>query len=143
MGCRNTQVVRVRSPTFWLFLSNGQFLGYIAPEGYDLHFANERLLMPSLRRERLQETIGWGRILTSRASACPLLNICLAVPSSSFDVDRVCSLCLQLISMLWAQVAEWQNEQLPSDQISVENGGIITQCQRWPLIIDPQLQGMR
>eukprot|EP00752_Nemacystus_decipiens_P011484 g10196.t1 len=42
-----------------------------------------------------------------------------------------------------SQVAEWQNERLPSDQISVENGGIITQCQRWPLIIDPQLQGIR
>ncbi|CAM9559024.1 unnamed protein product [Hapterophycus canaliculatus] len=42
-----------------------------------------------------------------------------------------------------SQVAEWQNERLPSDQISVENGGIITQCQRWPLMIDPQLQGLR
>lgn len=26
-----------------------------------------------------------------------------------------------------SQVAEWQNERLPSDQISVENGGILTQ----------------
>lgn len=26
-----------------------------------------------------------------------------------------------------SQVAEWQDERLPSDQISVENGGIITQ----------------
>lgn len=26
-----------------------------------------------------------------------------------------------------SQVAEWQNERLPSDQISIENGGIITQ----------------
>lgn len=42
-----------------------------------------------------------------------------------------------------SQVAEWQNERLPSDQISIENGGIITQCQRWPLMIDPQLQGLR
>ncbi|CAM9099296.1 unnamed protein product [Ectocarpus fasciculatus] len=42
-----------------------------------------------------------------------------------------------------SQVAEWQNERLPSDQISVENGGILTQCQRWPLMIDPQLQGIR
>eukprot|EP00904_Undaria_pinnatifida_P003150 jgi/Undpi1/12836/HiC_scaffold_7.g02503.m1 len=41
-----------------------------------------------------------------------------------------------------SKVAEWQNERLPSDQISIENGGIITQCQRWPLMIDPQLQGI-
>lgn len=26
-----------------------------------------------------------------------------------------------------SQVAEWQDERLPSDRISVENGGIITQ----------------
>lgn len=32
-----------------------------------------------------------------------------------------------------SQVAEWQNERLPSDQISIENGGIITQvCARLP-----------
>ena len=38
--------------------------------------------------------------------------------------------------VLHPKVAEWQNEHLPSDQISIENGGIITQCQRWPLMID-------
>lgn len=29
-----------------------------------------------------------------------------------------------------SQVAEWQNERLPSDQVSVENGGIITQVRK-------------
>ena len=29
---------------------------------------------------------------------------------------------------------------LPADRISIENGAIITNCNRWPLIVDPQLQ---
>jgi dynein heavy chain len=32
---------------------------------------------------------------------------------------------------------------LPSDSISVENGAIISNCKRWPLIIDPQQQGIK
>ena len=41
-----------------------------------------------------------------------------------------------------SQKAQWQNEGLPADRISIENGAIITNCNRWPLVIDPQLQGM-
>ena len=39
--------------------------------------------------------------------------------------------------------AKWQNEGLPADRISIENGAIISKCNRWPLLIDPQLQGIR
>jgi len=42
-----------------------------------------------------------------------------------------------------AQVAGWNNEELPSDRVSTENGSIVTSCARWPLMIDPQLQGIR
>ncbi|KAL7679175.1 putative AAA+ ATPase domain, dynein heavy chain region D6 P-loop domain-containing protein [Plasmopara halstedii] len=41
-----------------------------------------------------------------------------------------------------SDVAKWMNEGLPSDRISIENGCIITSCQRWPLLVDPELQGM-
>ena len=40
-----------------------------------------------------------------------------------------------------AAIAAMNNEGLPADTISVENGVIISSCTRWPLIIDPQLQG--
>ncbi|TMW58214.1 hypothetical protein Poli38472_011802 [Pythium oligandrum] len=39
-------------------------------------------------------------------------------------------------------VAQWMNEGLPADRISIENGCIITACERWPLLVDPQLQGL-
>mmetsp|Transcript_17270 Transcript_17270/g.33650 ORF Transcript_17270/g.33650 Transcript_17270/m.33650 type:complete len:4514 (+) Transcript_17270:154-13695(+) len=39
--------------------------------------------------------------------------------------------------------AKWKNEGLAADRISLENGAILTQASRWPLMIDPQLQGIK
>ena len=36
----------------------------------------------------------------------------------------------------------WANEGLPADQLAVENASIVSNCARWPLMIDPQLQGV-
>jgi len=41
-----------------------------------------------------------------------------------------------------ATVAQWNNEKLPSDRVSTENGAILTNSDRYSLIIDPQLQGI-
>jgi dynein heavy chain len=41
------------------------------------------------------------------------------------------------------KTATMMNEGLPADRISIENGAIITSCKRWPLVIDPQLQGIK
>lgn len=38
------------------------------------------------------------------------------------------------------QIAKWQNEGLPNDRMSTENATILTNSERWPLMIDPQLQ---
>ena len=41
-----------------------------------------------------------------------------------------------------ATVAKWNTEKLPSDPVSTENGSILTNSDRYSLIIDPQLQGI-
>lgn len=38
-----------------------------------------------------------------------------------------------------AQIAAWNNQKLPADAVSVENGSILTASERYSLIIDPQL----
>jgi dynein heavy chain len=40
-------------------------------------------------------------------------------------------------------IREWQNMGLPADDLSIENGIMMTRCQRWPLMIDPQSQANR
>ena len=41
-----------------------------------------------------------------------------------------------------ATVAEWNNCKLPADQVSIENGCILTSSERYSLMVDPQLQGI-
>jgi dynein heavy chain len=41
-----------------------------------------------------------------------------------------------------ATVAGWTRQGLPSDPTSVQNGTILTNSERWPLMMDPQLQGI-
>ncbi|KAJ8921300.1 hypothetical protein NQ315_013774 [Exocentrus adspersus] len=40
-------------------------------------------------------------------------------------------------------IAKWHNEGLPSDRMSTENATILSNSERWPLMIDPQLQGVK
>jgi dynein heavy chain len=42
-----------------------------------------------------------------------------------------------------ATIAMWNNENLPNDRMSIENATILTNAERWPLMIDPQLQGIK
>ena len=46
------------------------------------------------------------------------------------------------ISMLTdaADIALWNNSALPSDRMSTENATILLNSERWPLMVDPQLQ---
>lgn len=52
---------------------------------------------------------------------------------------------LDPVSMLTddATIAQWNNEGLPGDKMSTQNATILSNCERWPLLIDPQLQGIK
>ena len=41
-----------------------------------------------------------------------------------------------------AEQAGWQSCHLPDDRVSMENGALVVNSVRWPLMIDPQLQGI-
>ena len=41
------------------------------------------------------------------------------------------------------RTAKMLSDGLPADRISIENGSIVSSCKRWPLLIDPQLQGIK
>lgn len=71
--------------------------------------------------------------MTSLSPLCPLQ------PAIRITED------LDMLTMLTdsAQVAHWNNENLPSDRTSIENAMILTNAERWPLMIDPQLQGIK
>lgn len=42
-----------------------------------------------------------------------------------------------------ATISEWNNNSLPADIVSSQNGMILMNSERWCLIIDPQLQGIK
>jgi len=39
--------------------------------------------------------------------------------------------------------AVWASEGLPADRVSTENAAVVVSCSRYPLLIDPQLQGIK
>lgn len=87
--------------------------------------------------------------------AIPVSSIILELKNNLTDISSISLHLLQpaipmtenldVLSLLTdaAKIAQWCNENLPSDRMSIENATILTNAERWPLMIDPQLQGIK
>ncbi|XP_014229978.1 dynein beta chain, ciliary-like [Trichogramma pretiosum] len=81
----------------------------------------------------------------SRKYRVDLLNVHWIPFLNNLEVQIPRSEDLDPLGMLTddTQIAQWNNEGLPTDRMSAENATILTNSTRWPLMIDPQLQGIK
>lgn len=97
------------------------------------------------------EVIKWGNQQKMCGIQPQVLCLCAPVPSPQL-IDQWIRQCQRLnipISSTFSLVnvlgdpyviRQWNAEGLPRDSVSTENGILVTEGHRWPLMIDPQDQ---
>ena len=75
--------------------------------------------------------------------AYPPTCYCICVPPLQPPIPLTEGLDVLALLTDSAKIARWNNENLPNDRMSIENATILTNAERWPLMIDPQLQGVK
>ncbi|XP_026831330.1 dynein heavy chain 8, axonemal [Ooceraea biroi] len=106
----------------------------------------EQLVMFKSEIDRL---VGDVLVLTGFLSYCGSFNqefrVLLQRKWFDFIQDRKIpiSVTVNIVNALTdtATIGDWSLQGLPTDELSVQNGIIVTKATRYPLLIDPQLQG--
>jgi dynein heavy chain len=57
-------------------------------------------------------------------------------------VPVTANLVVSLFLVDQGTIGDWTLEGLPTDELSIQNGIMVTRSQKWPLMIDPQSQGL-
>ncbi|KAI4493643.1 hypothetical protein M0804_001819 [Polistes exclamans] len=100
-------------------------------------------------KSEIERLVGDVVILTGFLSYCGPFNqeIRLLLQRKWFDFLRdkkiPCSKTINIVDVLTdtATIGEWNLQGLPTDELSIQNGIIVTKATRYALLIDPQLQG--
>ncbi|KAF7401630.1 hypothetical protein HZH68_007450 [Vespula germanica] len=103
----------------------------------------------ALFKSEIERLVGDVVILTGFLSYCGPFNqeIRILLQRKWFDFlrdkDIPCSKTINIVDVLTdtATIGEWNLQGLPTDELSIQNGIIVTKATRYPLLIDPQLQG--
>lgn len=101
----------------------------------------DKYWLPYLRELKVLYTLNFFQCHTINFTIC-LIHFTLPSPS---QVPVPITEGLDPLTLLTndADIAAWSNQGLPSDRTSVENATILCNTERWPLIVDAQLQGIR
>ncbi|KAL6445584.1 hypothetical protein ACFW04_000844 [Cataglyphis niger] len=100
-------------------------------------------------KSETERLVGDVLVLTAFLSYCGPFNqefrVLLQRKWFAFIQDRKIpiSVTINIVNILadTALIGEWSLQGLPTDELSVQNGIIVTKASRYPLLIDPQLQG--
>lgn len=115
-----------------VLLSAG-FLSYAGPFNQEYR----SLLLELWKREMEEKLIPFSPVRRQKNQQVENLSVCSKLKLSAAPQD------LNVIGLLVdnATVSEWNLQGLPSDDLSIQNGIVVTKASRYPLLIDPQGQG--
>ena len=121
------------------------FLSYSGPFNQDFRLLLNKSWSKELKSRKIPYTANLNVInmlvipTTVSTSSLPLLNRIVLR-----DFHFLCNFHIFVYFLnffVYFQIAEWNLEGLPNDELSTQNGIIVTKAARYPLLIDPQTQG--
>jgi len=125
-------------------LVSAAVVAYLGPFTVDFRQVNNTIILPPKVRD---VTLRINRSLSINLfSLLPALQICLTDWLSLCVTQKIpCSKVFSLIGTLGdpVKIRDWHLAGLPIDTFSIDNGIMVINSRRWPLMIDPQGQASK